>query len=230
MEIKINNIMKNYNDVRALKGLSIEASKDSIIGVIGHNGSGKTTLLEILSGLIIPDSGSIEPEINQAYREKLGVVLQANAFYDDAKVIELLKLFATFFAQSVDIDELINKLGIEKYTKRYYKDLSGGMKQKVNIALALVNNPELLILDEPTTGLDPLARNEVWHILQDFMKDKTIFISSHSMEEVAKFCDTILFLKEGEIVYYGSVERLLNEVNMSLDEYYVKINGGETHE
>ncbi|KXF72168.1 ABC transporter, partial [Enterococcus faecalis] len=165
MNITADQITKNYGETIALQSVSFDFPKNSIVGVVGHNGSGKTTLLEILCGLRKEDGGKMNVKIDKEYKSKLGVILQNNAFYDDAKVIELLKLFSSFYKETVDIDELIDITQIREYSHKFYKDLSGGMKQKVNIALALLNNPEIMILDEPTTGLDPIARKELWGIV-----------------------------------------------------------------
>lgn len=227
MVIKVKDLSKNYGDTCALKSVSFTIPDKSIVGLVGHNGSGKTTLLEILSGIKTFDKGSMNIVTDRKFKQKLGVVLQNNSFYDDARVNELLSLFASFYKDTMNIEELMHITGIEKYAKKLYRSLSGGMKQKVNIALALINKPELLILDEPTTGLDPLARRELWDIVKECGNNTTIIISSHYMDEIEENCNNLLFLKNGEILESGPLKIILDEKQMDLNSYYVKINEQE---
>ncbi|MFJ6266050.1 ABC transporter ATP-binding protein [Lysinibacillus xylanilyticus] len=224
MDIVAKNIGKKYGNIIALENINFNFHPGAIIGVIGHNGSGKTTLLEILGGLREPTEGEFNIKIDRKYKEKLGVVLQENAFYDNAKVDELLELFASFYQKSFDVEKVIETTGISEYRKRKYKDLSGGMKQKVNIALALINDPNIIILDEPTTGLDPLARNSLWEIIKNESKNKIIFISSHYMDEVEENCSHLMFLKKGRIVLLGEIEESLKIENRSLKQIYIEYN------
>ncbi|MGX7150824.1 ABC transporter ATP-binding protein [Enterococcus ureasiticus] len=226
MNITANQITKKYGETTALQSVSFDFPKNSIVGVVGHNGSGKTTLLEILCGLRKEDGGKMNVKIDKKYKSKLGVVLQNNAFYDDAKVIELLKLFSSFYKESVDIDELMDITQIKEYSHKFYKDLSGGMKQKVNIALALLNNPEIMILDEPTTGLDPIARKELWDIVHRFAKENIVFLSSHYMDEVESNCTHILFLKKGRVVECGKISDILNKHDTNMNDLYLEKNKG----
>lgn len=228
MDINVKDLVKNYGNTCALKGISFAIPDKSIVGLVGHNGSGKTTLLDIISGLKPFDQGSMNITIDRKMKRKLGVVLQNNAFYDDAKVGELLSLFGSFYKNTMEINELIQITGIEKYVDKLYRNLSGGMKQKVNIALALINRPELLILDEPTTGLDPLARRELWKIVKKYASEATVIISSHYMDEVEENCDYLLFLKDGNVVENGPLKQILERKNMNLDNYYVMINEQES--
>lgn len=227
MDIKINQITKKYDDVIALDKVDISIPDGATVGVIGHNGSGKTTFLEILSGLKSFDSGEMNYKADIQFKQKLGIVLQNTSFYDDAKVDELLKLFSSFYKEPVDLDYIRKAAKIENYDRKFYKSLSGGMKQKVNIALALVNDPKLLILDEPTTGLDPLARVELWEIIRGLSKKSTILVSSHYMDEIEKNCDFLVFLKGGKVVECGYLKEILEKNKMNLEEYYLKVNGGK---
>ena len=226
MNIIADQITKNYGEIIALQSVSFDFPKNSIVGVVGHNGSGKTTLLEILCGLRKEDAGRMNVKINKEYKSKLGVILQNNAFYDDAKVIELLKLFSSFYKETVDIDELIDITQIREYSHKFYKDLSGGMKQKVNIALALLNNPEIMILDEPTTGLDPIARKELWGIVHRFAKNNIVFLSSHYMDKVESNCTHLLFLKKGKVVECGKLSDILSKYDTNMNEFYLEKNKG----
>ncbi len=227
MNIELKNISKYYDDVKALDNISLSIPIGSTVGIIGHNGSGKTTMMEILSGLRKPDSGSMNFNVDQKYKDKLGVILQQSSFYDDAKVDELIELFATFYSYHVDLDYLMKLTGITSYKNKLYRSLSGGMKQKVNIALALVNDPEILILDEPTTGLDPLARLELWNIIKSFSENSTVLVSSHYMDEIEKYCDYLIFLKDGKLIECGSVKDVKDRENISLEDYYLRVNGNE---
>lgn len=227
----VDNIRKNFDDVEALKGISFKFEKPSFVGVIGHNGSGKTTLLEIMMGIQKPSSGSIDytREFNgKNMKEKIGVILQTNAFYSNMKVIELLKLFQSYYRDTYDLDYLMDLLKITDYKNKYYDKLSGGMKQKVNLALAFINKPKVVFLDEPTTGLDPMARHDLWKALELLCKDTLLFLSSHYMEEVQKYCSKLIYLKNGELLYAGDIiEFLKQQGNDDLSEVYLKISGGD---
>jgi ABC-2 type transport system ATP-binding protein len=224
MEIKAEGMIKNYGDVHALKGISFSIPNKSVVGLVGHNGSGKTTLLEILSGLKKHDKGYLSVKVDRRFKDNLGVVLQNNAFYDDAKVGELIALFGSFYNKTIETNKLIDLTGIKNYINKLYRNLSGGMKQKVNIALALINKPELLILDEPTTGLDPLARRELWKIVKKYASETTIIISSHYMDEIEENCDHILILKDGNVIDNVPLKNLLIKQRMNLNSYYMEIN------
>ncbi|NVY96184.1 ABC transporter ATP-binding protein [Lactobacillus sp. DCY120] len=227
MKVIAKNITKKYDDFFALNNISFELPENKIIGLIGHNGSGKTTILEIMAGLKKSDMGSLSYTQNRKFKADLGVVLQDNEFYSDAKVGELLSLFASFYPQNVDILQLEKKTKIDKFRNEFYRNLSGGMKQRVNIAIALVNNPSFLILDEPTTGLDPLARRDLWKLINSVTEKTTTVISSHYMDEVEKNCDYLIMLKNGSIVLKGYTKDIVNSNSMSLDELYIQINESE---
>ncbi len=224
MEILIKNLSKTYDKVTALNGINLEIPSNTTVGLIGHNGSGKTTLLEILCGIKSFDEGEISLSLDHEYKEKLGVILQDNSFYYDARVDELIELYASFYKHSVDLEALMNEVGITSFRKKLYRNLSGGMKQRVNLALALVNDPTLLILDEPTTGLDPLARKEFWALLKKMMHHATIIISSHYMDEIEENCDYLVFLKDGFVVEADHLDRVLERAQMKLSDYYVEMN------
>jgi ABC-2 type transport system ATP-binding protein len=226
MNIAVDRITKSYGESIVLNEVTFHFPKNSIIGVVGHNGSGKTTLLEILCGLRNKDSGEMSFEVNKKYKSKLGVILQENAFYDDAKVIELLKLFSSFYKDTIDINEIIEMTQIQGYSNKFYKSLSGGMKQKVNIALALINKPEVMIFDEPTTGLDPIARKELWDIIHKFSKNSIVFLSSHYMDEIEKNCTHLLFLNKGKVVECGELKSILRDSGKTMDQLYIEKNEG----
>ncbi len=224
MDIVIKNLSKTYDDITALNGINLEIPSNTTVGLIGHNGSGKTTLLEILCGIKSFDEGKINLSLDYEYKEKIGVILQDNAFYYDARVDELVELYASFYKSTIDLEALMDEVGITSFRKQFYRNLSGGMKQRVNLALALVNNPELLILDEPTTGLDPLARKEFWTLLKKMMNHATIIISSHYMDEIEENCDYLVFLKNGFVVEADYLDCILNRAQMKLSDYYIEVN------
>lgn len=233
-EMIAKDIKKKFDDVEALKGISFEFVAPSFVGVIGHNGSGKTTLLEIMMGIQKPTSGEVDyiKEFNvNKMKEKIGVILQTNAFYSNMKVIELLKLFQSYYKETYDLGYLMDLLKITDYKNKYYDKLSGGMKQKVNLALAFINKPKVVFLDEPTTGLDPMARHDLWKALEVLCKDTLLFLSSHYMEEVQKYCDKLIYLKNGELLYAGDIDEFLKQQgNDDLSEVYLNISGGYDRE
>lgn len=225
--MKVENLSVRYGNVQALKDINFEFKSPASVAVIGHNGSGKTTMLECMMGLRQADTGKIDAghEIKSSdLKEKLGVVLQENNFYDSIKVNELLHLFSTYYKETLDIHYLTDLLEINAYKDRYYHRLSGGMKQKVNLALAFLNKPTVVILDEPTTGLDPYAREEFWKTLRALCDDTLLFLSSHYMEEVQENCEYVIFLKDGEAVFIGKIADLLKrEQSDSLKDVYMKL-------
>lgn len=230
--MKVEHLTKQFKDTLALDDVSFEFESPSFIGVIGHNGSGKTTLLEIMMGIQKQTSGNIQYDGNLSmneWKEQVGVVLQTNSFYDNIKVYELLRLFKSYYhSETYEIDYLIDELNIGEYKDKYYSKLSGGMKQKVNLALAFLNKPKIVFLDEPTTGLDPLARQEFWNVLNKLCKDTTLFLSSHYMEEVEKYCTGLVYLHKGKKIFSGSIKELYERENMtSLSDIYIKLSGGE---
>lgn len=224
MEIVIKNLTKKYGSVIALNNINLKIPSNTTVGLIGHNGSGKTTLLEILCGIKSFDEGEINLSLDSEYKENLGVILQDNSFYYDARVDELIELYASFYKKTVDLEMLMDEVGITSYKKQFYRNLSGGMKQRVNLALALVNDPTFLILDEPTTGLDPLARKEFWKILKKSMNNSTIIISSHYMDEIEENCDYLLFLKDGIVIEADYLDNILKRNKMKLSDYYIEKN------
>jgi ABC-2 type transport system ATP-binding protein len=230
-KMRVNNIKKDFKDVEALKGISFEFEAPSFVGVIGHNGSGKSTMLEILMGIQTATSGNVdysnEFELKDM-KENIGVILQSNAFYSNMKVIELLRLFKSYYKDTFEINYLMDKLKITDYQNKYYDKLSGGMKQKVNLALAFINKPKVVFLDEPTTGLDPRARHDFWTVLKELCNDTLLFLSSHYMEEVQKYCDKIVYLKDGELLYAGALDKFFEQQeSKDLSEIYLRISGGK---
>ncbi len=227
--MKVEHLEMKYNDTVALSDICFEVKAPSKLAIIGHNGSGKTTLLEILMGIKKPTKGHVERDGKERdeFKEKLGVILQDNAFYENIKVIELLRLFSSYYKDTYEIDQLIDLLGISAFKNKYYSKLSGGMRQKVNLALAFINKPEYVLLDEPTTGLDPIARKEFWEMLEKFCSNTLLMLSSHYMEEIQQNCSQVLYLSNGRLIFFGDIKELLErEKETSLVDVYLKISGG----
>jgi len=205
--ISIDRLHKSYGDLRAVDGVSFEVSPGEIFGMVGPNGAGKTTTIECLEGLRRPDDGrlsvlGLDPQRHgYELRERIGVQLQESALPDRLKVREVMDLFAAFYRRSVDSGALLDQLGLSEKSGAAFGRLSGGQKQRLFIALALVNDPELVFLDELTTGLDPHARRAMWNLVKGIRdRGKTVFLTTHYMEEAEQLCDRVLIIDRGRIV------------------------------
>lgn len=214
--IELTDIVKSYGNVKAVDGISLHVKKGEVLGIIGANGAGKSTTLEIMMGLRKPDSGSVkvlDMDITAAsdeIKQKIGIQLQQTALYDRIKVKEALELFSSYYVKKRDIEEIIQTLGLEPYLNKYVKNLSGGWQQRTSLALALVNDPEIIFLDEPTTGLDPQARLELWACINKYRAEgKTIILSTHYMDEAQRHCDRIAIIKKGKLVSCDKPKRLI---------------------
>ncbi|HEY8136106.1 MAG TPA: ABC transporter ATP-binding protein [Candidatus Limnocylindrales bacterium] len=215
--ISVTDLRRHYGEVRAVDGVSFEVHKGEVFGLLGPNGAGKTTTIEILEGLNRADSGSIsvlgfDPK-RQAdeLKERIGVQLQAASLYPDLKVSELVELFATFYAKRLPAERLITQLGLDERKGALTKELSGGQRQRLSIALALVNDPELIFLDEPTTGLDPQGRRSLWeHIERLRGEGRTVLLTTHYMEEAEQLCDRVAIIDHGKILEIGAVDELIS--------------------
>ena len=205
--IEISGLRKSYGSTLAVKDVSLEVEEGEIFGILGPNGAGKTTTVECISGLRKPDSGTIsvlglDPQRDRAVlRERVGVQLQEGTLRPQLTVAETVHLFASFYAQPADAEELIDMLGLGPKRNTYYRRLSGGQKQRLSIALALVGNPQVAILDELTTGLDPQARRETWRLIEK-VRDRgiTILLVTHFMDEAERLCNRVAVIDAGEVV------------------------------
>src|SRR5580704_842188 len=205
--ITVQHLFKSYGEFIAVNDISFSIKEKEIFGIIGPNGAGKTTTVECISGLRAPDSGSISvfgfsPQKDRnKIREFVGVQLQESALPPRIKVREVVRLFASFYSDPLDPDQLLESLGIKQIVNSSFKNLSGGQKQRVSIALALVGNPKLAILDELTTGLDPEARREIWSLIER-MKDRgvTVILVTHFMDEAERLCDRLALINHGAVV------------------------------
>ncbi|MEC7837362.1 MAG: ATP-binding cassette domain-containing protein [Chloroflexota bacterium] len=217
--ISVKKLVKKYDDFTAVKGIDFEVSKGEIFGLLGPNGAGKTTTVEILEGLRKPSSGYAEIDgIDVAKNTKevkkiIGVQLQECSFFDKLSLFEIIEMFSVFYSSKPDIDDILKKVGLLEKRNSYYKPLSGGQKQRLSIAVALVNDPKVLFLDEPTTGLDPQARRNMWELIDQIRNDgKTVILTTHYMEEAESLCDRVAIIDSGEIVKIDSPKNLIREL------------------
>jgi len=213
--VTVQNLVKRYGHFVAVNDISLSIHEGEIFGIIGPNGAGKTTTVECISGLRAPDSGSISVyglsprKDRNAIREFVGVQLQESALPPRLKVGEAVKLFASFYPNSIDPDQLLESLGIKQIVNSSFKNLSGGQKQRLSIALALVGNPRLAILDELTTGLDPEARREIWSLIER-MRDRgvTVILVTHFMDEAERLCDRLALINHGTVIELDTPEAI----------------------
>ncbi len=216
--ISINGLTKTYDEFIAVNEISFDVNKGEVFALLGPNGAGKTTTVEIIECLKTPDNGKVEifginlkdKKKQNEIKRKIGVMPQNFNAFDWLTVKENLDYFRNLYDSKISVDELIDRVGLAKKTDSMYKTLSGGMKQRVGIAISLINEPELLFLDEPTAGLDPQARRETWNLIKKLKQQgKTIFLTTHYMEEAQELSDRILIIIEGKIVASGSPSELI---------------------
>tara|TARA_Y100000590_G_scaffold459837_1_gene617876 strand:- start:4244 stop:5167 length:924 start_codon:yes stop_codon:yes gene_type:complete len=216
--INIEGLTKTYNEFIAVNEISFDVNEGEVFALLGPNGAGKTTTVEIIECLKTPDNGKVEifginledKKKQNEIKRKIGVMPQNFNAFDWLTVKENLDYFRKLYDSKISIDELIDRVGLTKKTDSMYKTLSGGMKQRVGIAISLINEPELLFLDEPTAGLDPQARRETWNLIKKLKQQgKTIFLTTHYMEEAQELSDRILIIIEGKIVASGSPSKLI---------------------
>lgn len=217
--IEIERLRKAYGPVVAVDDVSLTVERGEIFGILGPNGAGKTTLVECVTGLRTPDSGTgrvldLDPrEDRERVRELVGIQLQSSALPAKIKVREALALYASFYAQPADVAELVTALDLGEILGRYFGRLSGGQKQRLSIALALIGNPQVAVLDELTTGLDPQARRETWQFIER-VRDRgvTIVLVTHFMDEAERLCDRVAMIDGGRLVAIGSPAELATSV------------------
>jgi ABC-2 type transport system ATP-binding protein len=213
--VSVSNLKKNYDAVEALRGASFEINEGEVFGLLGPNGAGKTTTIEILEGLRRPDSGSvsvcdIEPiSGGNAFKQLIGGVLQSTALPEKMKVSEALHLFGGFYQKGRSAEDLLKRFGLEEKRDAFYSQLSGGQKQRLALAMALINEPRVLFLDEPTAGLDPQVRREIYGIIEELKREKkTILLTTHYIEEAERLCDRVAVIDAGKIIAMGSPREL----------------------
>jgi ABC-2 type transport system ATP-binding protein len=215
--VHVRDLRKRYASIKAVDGVSFEVRRGEVFGLLGPNGAGKTTTVEMLEGLRKPDSGELtvlgidvarQPD---ALKPRIGVSLQTAALYPKLTVTELLELFRSFYPRSRPSSELIETFGLGERRNAWSRDLSGGQRQRLSVALALVNDPELLFLDEPTTGLDPAARRSLWDVIAELRSQgRSVVLTTHYMEEAEVLCDRIAIMDHGRILEHGTVDELVS--------------------
>ncbi len=216
--IRVRGLTKRYGDVEAVAGIDFEVAKGEIFGLLGPNGAGKTTTVEILEGLRQPDGGEVSvlgvdvTRHADQLKPRIGVSLQTAALYPKLTVTELIDLFRSFYPRARSTDELIDALELGERRTARSEVLSGGQRQRLAVALSLVNDPELVFLDEPTTGLDPAARRSLWDIVREFRaQGRSVLLTTHYMEEAEILCDRIAIMDHGRILEMGTVEELVSK-------------------
>lgn len=217
--IEVQGLYKFYGEIKAVDGVSFSVEEGEIFGMVGPNGAGKTTTIECIEGLRQPDKGRIrvlglDPHRDgYKLRERIGIQLQEAALPERLKVWEALDLFGAFYSRRLKFDFLLEQMGLKDKRNSPFEKLSGGQKQRLLIALALVNDPELLFLDELTTGLDPQARRAMWDLIREIRnKGKTIFLTTHYMEEAERLCDRVAIIDHGQIVALDSPQNLIRSL------------------
>lgn len=218
--LAVKNLRKRYPDgFEAVKGISFDVRRGEVFGILGPNGAGKTTTLEMIEGLRSITEGEITLDgINvhrdpYAVKERIGIQLQSSSFFPNLKLVELLQLFNDLYAENSDPYELLREVDLEEKAGSEVKDLSGGQKQRFSIATTLVNKPVAVFLDEPTTGLDPQARRNLWELVKQIQaKGTTVILTTHYMEEAQVLCDRIAIMDEGQIIALDSPDTLIQQL------------------
>ena len=205
--IQVQALRKSYGDLKAVDGISFGVSAGEVFGILGPNGAGKTTTVEILEGMRAPDSGiavvnGIDVQKDpRAVKKIIGIQLQSSAFFDRLSLVEILDVMASLYHRQIDALVLLRDVELDDRADALFKELSGGQKQRFSVASTLVNDPILLFLDEPTTGLDPQARRHMWELVQRFKSEgRTVLLTTHYLEEAEELCDRVAIMDHGKIV------------------------------
>ena len=209
-------LRKSYGPVEAVRGLSFEVARGEVFGLLGPNGAGKTTTVEIFEGLRIPDEGDVEVLGDRwrgagiALRARLGIQLQETKFPEKLTVSEVLTLFRSFYPRGSTIADVLARVSLDEKADAQVRTLSGGQKQRLSLGCALVGDPELLFLDEPTTGLDPQSRRQTWEIVEGLKaRGRTVLLTTHYMEEAARLCDRVAVVDHGKVIALGTPRELI---------------------
>jgi ABC-2 type transport system ATP-binding protein len=247
--ISVKDLKKNYGSFEAVKGISFDVYEGEIFGLLGPNGAGKSTTLEIIetlrnktSGQIIVDGLDLDKNPN-AIKKIIGVQLQTSGFYPGLTLVELIHLFGGLYNQPVEPMALLKLVNLEDKAKNKYKEMSGGQKQRFSIATTLINKPKIIFLDEPTTGLDPQARRNLWELIKSIRdKGTTVIITTHYMDEAEQLCDRIAIMDEGKIISLNSPDKMIDDLVASgferpkqvkaanLEDVFIQLTGKEIRE
>ncbi|MBS1657262.1 MAG: ABC transporter ATP-binding protein [Chitinophagales bacterium] len=217
--ISVSNLRKQYGDFSAVKGISFEVYEGEIFGLLGPNGAGKTTTLEIIetlreksAGEIVIDGLNVDHDQN-AIKKIIGVQLQAAGYYPNLTLLELLDLFSGLYNVSIDNKHMLSLVGLEDKAREKYKSLSGGQKQRFSICTTLINKPKIVFLDEPTTGLDPQARQNLWQLIRGIRKGgTTVMLTTHYMDEAEQLCERVAVMDSGHIIAMNTPDHLIDEL------------------
>ncbi|MEO6723398.1 MAG: ABC transporter ATP-binding protein [Ferruginibacter sp.] len=247
--ISVKNLKKNYGSFEAVKGISFDVLEGEIFGLLGPNGAGKSTTLEIIETLRDKTSGEVivnginldtDPD---SIKKIIGVQLQTSGFYPGLNLLELIGLFAGLYNEHVNAMELLKLVNLADKAKNKYKEMSGGQKQRFSIATTLINKPRIVFLDEPTTGLDPQARRNLWELIKDIRsKGTTVIITTHYMDEAEQLCDRIAIMDEGKIIALASPDKMIDDLvatgferpkqvkAANLEDVFINLTGREMRE
>jgi ABC-2 type transport system ATP-binding protein len=247
--VEVTNLQKSYGHQNVVKGISFDVAEGEIFGILGPNGAGKTTTLEMIEALRPIDDGEVVldglnvQERPQRVKQIIGIQLQSSSFYDKMSLVELLGMFASFYGSNIDPLELLREVELEDKATSYVEKLSGGQKQRFSIATALVNNPRVLFLDEPTTGLDPQARRHLWDLIKNIKKKGiTVILTTHYMEEAELLCDRVAVMDKGEIIALDTPRKLVKNLldrgfkkdvvvqQATLEDVFIDLTGKELRE
>jgi ABC-2 type transport system ATP-binding protein len=244
--ISVKNLRKNYGIFEAVKDISFDVLEGEIFGLLGPNGAGKSTTLEIMetlrqktSGEVIVDGMNLDQEPSNI-KKIIGVQLQTSGFYPGLNLLELIELFSGLYNQEVNAIELLQLVNLTEKAKSKYKQLSGGQKQRFSIATTLINQPKIVFLDEPTTGLDPQARRNLWDLIKAIRKKgTTVIITTHYMDEAEQLCDRIAIMDEGKIIALASPDKMIDDLvasgfekpkaikSANLEDVFISLTGKE---
>jgi len=247
--ISVKNLTKNYGNFQAVKGISFDVFEGEIFGLLGPNGAGKSTTLEIIetlrdktTGEVIVNGMNLDSNVDKI-KKIIGVQLQTSGYYPGLNLLELIELFAGLYNQTVNGKELLALVNLEDKAKSKFKELSGGQKQRFSIATTLINKPLIVFLDEPTTGLDPQARRNLWDLIRGIRaKGTTVIITTHYMDEAEQLCDRIAILDEGKIIALATPDKLIDDLVESgferpkqvkaanLEDVFIHLTGKEIRE
>jgi len=247
--ISVKDLTKNYGSFEAVKGISFDVYEGEIFGLLGPNGAGKSTTLEIIetlrkktSGKVIVDGLDLDKEPD-SIKKIIGVQLQTSGFYPGLNLVELINLFAGLYNQKVDPMELLRLVNLEDKAKNKFKEMSGGQKQRFSIATTLINKPRVVFLDEPTTGLDPQARRNLWDLVRKIRSEgTTVIITTHYMDEAEQLCDRIAIMDEGKVIALASPDKMIDDLvatgferpkqvkSANLEDVFIHLTGKEIRE